>query len=73
MSVKDIDSAIEKAMDEAEEIPELIEFTQENWEKAFPDNKVATPIGEIKIGENQFKKMRVKARKGEIGLMNATL
>ncbi len=34
-----------------------IAYTRENWDKAFPDGKIQTPIGEIKMGENQFEKL----------------
>ena len=36
---------------------EPIDYTPENWQKLFPDNKVQTPLGEIKLGENQYEKL----------------
>ena len=36
---------------------EHIEYTPESWQKLFPDNTVQTPLGEIKLGESQYKKL----------------
>lgn len=46
----------------------MIEFTAENWR----DN-IETPIGMVKMGENQAEKMRVKGRTGVYGMMVETL
>jgi len=32
-------------------------YTKEEWDRLFPNNKIKTPIGEIKLGENQFAKL----------------
>ena len=73
MSADDVEKAIQKAKDNAEKIPEPIDFNKENWDKAFPQARVSTPLGDVKIGENQFEKMSIKGRSAEIGLMKATL
>ena len=52
------------------------EFTKEEYRKVFPQGTVITPIGEVKIGRNQFEKMAEKdngKRMGLIGAMRQTL
>jgi len=73
MSEGDINDAISRAKRDAERMPEPIEFTKENWDKAFPAGKVTTPIGEVSLGAHQFDKMQSKGRTAEVGLMKATL
>jgi len=34
-----------------------IEYTKDNWNKLFPNNTVETPLGKVKLGENQFEKL----------------
>lgn len=34
-----------------------IKYTKENWDKIFPNNIVETPLGKVKLGENQFEKL----------------
>jgi len=51
-------------------------FTNEEYNRVFPRGTVTTPIGEVKIGQNQFSKMAEKdggSRKGLIGAMRQTL
>lgn len=50
-----------------------IEFSQETYAALFPNNVVQTPIGEIKLGENQFDKLKSKNRVGQLGMMQMTL
>jgi hypothetical protein len=53
-----------------------IEFTAENYKKLFPNGMVKTPLGEVKIGENQFKKLESKdygGRQNLLGAMHQTL
>ena len=73
LSEDDVEKSIKAAKENAEKMPEPVEFSKENWEKAFPDESITTPLGKIKIGGNQFEKMESKNRQGEIGLMKATL
>jgi hypothetical protein len=52
------------------------EFSREEYIKTFPRGTVATPIGEVKIGQNQFAKLAEKdggRRRGLIGAMHQTL
>jgi len=52
------------------------EFSTEEYRKVFPRGTVETPIGEVKIGKNQFSKLAEKdygKRQGLIGAMHQTL
>ncbi|MCL1818598.1 MAG: PBECR2 nuclease fold domain-containing protein, partial [Spirochaetaceae bacterium] len=47
---------------------------EENFENLFGKNKqVDSPLGKVKIGENQFKKLRAKNRERLLGPMHQTL
>jgi len=51
-------------------------FSNEEYNRVFPRGTVATPIGEVKIGQNQFSKLAEKDggnRQGLIGAMRQTL
>jgi hypothetical protein len=51
-------------------------FSKEEYRKVFPQGTVMTPIGEVKIGQNQFSKLTEKdngKRQGLIGAMRQTL
>lgn len=53
-----------------------VEYTRDNYNKLFPEGKVKTPIGEVKLGEHQFERLGVKddgARKNLLGAMYQTL
>jgi len=55
---------------------DIKEFSKKEYRKVFPQGTVNTPIGEVKIGKNQFEKMAVKdngKRMGLIGAMKQTL
>lgn len=57
----------------AEVAPE-IELTIENWDSLFgEDGLVETPIGEVKMGENQFTKLMRQGRDGKLGMVKPTL
>jgi len=58
---------------EMEEPMKQIEFTRENYKKLFPDNRVTTPIGNIKIGEHQYEKLEREKRQKYLGAMYQTL
>jgi hypothetical protein len=52
------------------------DFSLKEYREVFPQGTVKTPIGEVKIGKNQFEKMGEKdngKRKGLIGAMRQTL
>lgn len=50
-----------------------IEYTRENYDKLFPNNKVSTPIGEITLRKDQFQKLKRKGRQNFLGAMYQTL
>ena len=57
----------------AEAAPEL-ELTPENWVAEFGgEGVVDTPIGKVKMGENQLAKMFLKKRVKEFGMVKPTL
>lgn len=57
----------------AEPIPNE-ELTPENWNKEFGESgEVDTPIGVVKMGENQLAKLFMKGRANEFGMIKPTL
>ena len=57
----------------AEPIPNE-ELTPENWNKEFGDRgEVETPVGVVKMGENQLAKLFMKGRANEFGMIKPTL
>lgn len=57
----------------AEPAPEL-ELTPENWVAEFgEEGKVQTPVGEVKMGENQLSKLFLKGRSAQFGMVKPTL
>lgn len=59
--------------DHAEVAPE-IDFTIENWDAQFGENGIVpTPIGDVKMGENQFAKLMRQGRNGKLGMIKPTL
>lgn len=57
----------------AETAPE-IELNIENWDALFgADGRVNTPLGEVKMGENQFAKLMRQGRNGKLGMIKPTL
>lgn len=67
-------SALMERMEaEAAEIP-LIELNPANWVKEFGEKGiVSTPIGEVKMGENQIAKLFEKGRGNQFGMIRPTL
>lgn len=57
----------------AEPMP-IKELTPENWNKEFGESgEVDTPIGVVKMGENQLAKLFMKGRADEFGMIKPTL
>lgn len=57
----------------AEVAPE-IDLTIENWDAQFGENGIVpTPIGDVKMGENQFAKLMRQGRNGKLGMIKPTL
>lgn len=66
----DFIAQMELGADVAQEIP----LTIENWDKEFgEDGIVSTPIGDVKMGENQFVKLMRADRNGKLGMLKPTL
>ena len=66
-------SLISQMEEQAHVAPE-IELTIENWDALFgEEGKVSTPIGEVKMGENQFTKLMRQGRNGKLGMIKPTL
>lgn len=56
------------------EVAPAIELTPENWITLFgEDGTVETPIGIVKMGENQYFKMAQQGRNGKLGMIKPTL
>lgn len=56
------------------EIAPEIDLTIENWDALFgEDGIVTTPIGNVKMGENQFTKLMRQGRNGKLGMIKPTL
>lgn len=66
--------SLRKQMADNAEQERIIEHTEENWLKEFgKDSRVTTPIGSIKLGENQYKKAGRNDRIKRFGLLKPTL
>ena len=73
LSEADADNVIAQMESSAEVAPEL-ELTPDNWVVEFgEDGIVSTPIGEVKMGENQVTKLFEKGRSKEFGMIKPTL
>ena len=61
-------------MELSAEIAPEIDLTIENWDALFgEDGIVLTPIGNVKMGENQFTKLMRQGRNGKLGMIKPTL
>ena len=73
LSEADADNVIAQMESSAETAPEL-ELTPDNWAAEFgEDGIVSTPIGDVKMGENQVAKLFEKGRSKEFGMIKPTL
>ena len=73
LSEADADNVIAQMESSAEVAPEL-ELTPDNWAAEFgEDGIVSTPIGDVKMGENQVAKLFEKGRSKEFGMIKPTL
>ena len=71
---KDEAVSLRKQMADNAEQERILEHTEENWLKEFgKDGRVSTPIGSIKLGENQYKKAGREDRIKRFGLLKPTL
>lgn len=61
-------------MENSAEVAPEIELTPDNWLSQFgEDGLVDTPIGKVKMGENQYFKIILKKREKEFGMIYPTL
>ena len=61
-------------MEAQAEIAPQIELTPENWLAQFgKDGEVNTPIGKVKMGDNQYRKLAQQGRDGKLGMIKPTL
>ena len=66
--------SLRKQMEDNAEQERILEHTEENWQKEFgKDSRVTTPIGSIKLGDNQYKKAGRNDRIKRFGLLKPTL
>ena len=73
LTSEEADVLITQMEDSAEVAPE-IELTPDNWLSQFgEDGLVDTPIGNVKMGENQYFKIILKNRAKEFGMIYPTL
>ena len=73
LSEADADNVIAQMESSAEVAPDL-ELTPDNWAAEFgEDGIVSTPIGDVKMGENQVAKLFEKGRSKEFGMIKPTL
>lgn len=73
LSEADADNVIAQMELSAETAPDL-ELTPDNWTAEFgEDGIVSTPIGDVKMGENQVAKLFEKGRSKEFGMIKPTL
>lgn len=71
---KDDAISLRQQMEDNAEQERVLEHTEENWLKEFgKDGRVSTPIGSIKLGENQYKKAGRNDRIKRFGLLKPTL
>ena len=61
-------------MEKRASIATSVDLTIENWDAMFgKDGIVKTPIGEVKMGDNQFTKMLREGRSTKLGMVKPTL
>ena len=71
---KDDAISLRQQMEDNAEQERVLEHTEENWLKEFgKEGRVSTPIGSIKLGENQYKKAGREDRIKRFGLLKPTL
>lgn len=73
LSETDADNVIAQMESSAETAPDL-ELTPDNWTAEFGEDGILyTPIGDVKMGENQVAKLFEKGRSKEFGMIKPTL
>lgn len=72
LSADEAEDFVTDMEDNADTAPD-VDLTIENWNAQFGAGTVNTPIGEVKMGENQFAKLMRKGRNGKLGMIKPTL
>lgn len=73
MSDEEINGIMSQIEDDAEPVVEM-ELTPDNWAAQFGESGIVeTPIGSVKMGENQYYKLAQKGRNGKLGMIKPTL
>ncbi|GEM_PF-3897195 len=73
LSESETETVISEMKSGAQPAPEM-ELNPENWLSQFgEDGVVATPIGEVRMGENQYFKLAQRGRDGKLGMVKPTL
>lgn len=73
LSESEIDTLLSNMESNAKNAP-YIELNDENWRKFFGErNAIETPVGEVKMGENQNQKLIEKNRTNQLGMVVETL
>lgn len=66
--------AIVDAIKRFAEVADDVELTPDNWISLFGESgEIETPIGVVKMGENQYFKMARSGRNGKLGMVKPTL
>ena len=61
-------------MESGAEVAPEVELTPENWISQFgEDGTVETPLGTVKMGDNQYFKLAQQGRDGKLGMVKPTL
>lgn len=55
------------------EMPMYVDFSRENYNKLFPEGKVKSPIGDVKISPHQYERMDEKKRNAFLGVLYQVL
>jgi len=72
LSEDEADDLILETIERAKVMP-VLELTPGNWKSEFGDGVLSTPLGDVKIGENQYEKLLEKGREKEFGMIKPTL
>ena len=55
------------------EMPMYVDFSRENYNRLFPEGKVKSPIGDVKISPHQYERMDEKKRNAFLGFLYQVL
>jgi len=64
---------LKKKFEDMAEPMEVVLFNRENYDRLFPGGKAETPLGEMKLGENQYEKIKAMNRQRLLGAMKQVL